>query len=139
VLPSVFRKFLRTAYVFSVALGGACFVALPAKAQTAVTSQVSSARLFERIGQTFWDAEDQLRSRVKLFSTEPSPYENSLLPDDVLYQKYFYVDKAASEYLQIVDKENPQSWTIPPVLYLGGLAAFTIGDYENAEKYFSLY
>src|SRR5690606_26431176 len=31
-----------------------------------------------------------------------------------------------------------KSWTLPSVLYLGGIAAFTIGDYANAEKYFSI-
>jgi len=131
-----FRKSIRIISILGVVLVATCIVASPAQAQSVAASQISSRDLYDRIGHTFWDAENQLQLRIKPFSTEPSPYKNPLRRDDVLYQKYFYVDKAVGEYLQIIDKVNPQSWTVPPVLYLGGIAAFTIGDYANAEKYF---
>ena len=137
MLISFFRKSIRVVPLFGAALIGAYFVAKPAKAQSAITSQVSSAQLFGRIGQTFWDAENQLQQRGNKFALWNPAYQSPLAKSDALYQKYFYVDKAASEYFAIIDTENPQSWTVPPVLYLGGLAAFTIGDYANAEKRFT--
>jgi TolA-binding protein len=94
--------------------------------------------LYQHISKTFWQAENQLQSRADPFSGEPSPCQSPLSEADSLYQKYFYVDNAAGKYLQILDaQEITESWTLPPVLYLGGVAAFTIGDYKNAEKYFS--
>jgi TolA-binding protein len=110
----------------------------------------NSYELYQTISRTFWNAERQLQQRVDPFSAAPSPYISPLDKADPLYQKYFQVDHVANEYITYLDnrQNSPllkgdsggffgQSWTLPPVLYLGGLAAFTIGDYANAQKYFS--
>jgi hypothetical protein len=130
-------------------------------AAPAMAQQDNSYQLYQTISRTFWNAEHQLQQRVDPFSATPSPYLSPLPKSDPLYQKYFQVDQAANQYLQILDnrqkspfsEEAPQqnspllkgdsggfsgqSWTLPPALYLGGIAAFTIGDYANAQKYFS--
>jgi hypothetical protein len=91
--------------------------------------------LYQSISRIFWDAEHQLQQRRDSFSSVLSLY--NLPQTDPLYQKYFYVDNAAGRYLQLLDARGiTESWTLPPVLYLGGIAAFTIGDYANAQKYF---
>jgi|GEM_PF-3408048 len=92
---------------------------------------------YHQIASTFWDAEHRLQQHVDPFSAEPSPYRSPLTLTDLLYQKYFQVDQSADDYVAALDRQKRQSWTLPTVLYFGGIAAFTIGDYANAQKYFS--
>lgn len=92
---------------------------------------------YQTISKLFWSAENQLQQRADPFSGRLAPYKSPLSKSDPLYPKYFSVDQAAGAYIQLLDSQQQQSWTLPPALYLGGIAAFTIGDYANAQKYFS--
>lgn len=114
-----------------------CIGAHPAAAGDQGISNVSTFGIYQQIGVTFWQAEHQLQARVDPFSGNLSPYKTPLAKIDPLYQKYFWVVQSTKKYLASLDKQKQQSWTLPPVLYLGGIAAFTIGDYGNAQKYFS--
>jgi hypothetical protein len=115
------------------------FLGLVLLSRAAISEERKSTlyQLYQNISHTFWDAEHQLQQRVDPFSGGLGPYTSPLSKSDPLYQKYFSVDQAANEYLTFSDSQPQQSWTLPPVLYLGGIAAFTIGDYANAQKYFS--
>lgn len=110
---------------------------MPLMAQPLPHARQQLPLLYRDMEHIFWNSESQLQRRADPFSAGPSPYALPLSKKDPLYQNYFYVDNAAGQYIQLLDAQKQQSWTLPPVLYLGGIAAFTIGDYANAEKYLS--
>lgn len=117
-------------------LGVACQT-FSVSALPAVNSHKKMYTLYQTVSKLFWGAEHQLQQRGDRFASWNPAYQSPLAKDDPLYQKYFQVDQAANEYITFLDASKSQSWTLPPVLYLGGIAAFTIGDYANAQKYFS--
>lgn len=116
---------------------GMCFVVKAPKAQAASSAGVSLLQQYHELGQSFWNAEKQLQQRDDSFSLYKPIYLSPLSQNDVLYQKYFDVGETARVYIESIDQAKRHSWTVPPAVYLGGLAAFTIGDYTSAQKYFS--
>lgn len=130
-------KQVRCAWKWALALMAFfCFADAP-RAVPAVAEPLSPFTQYEKFTSLFWNTEKKLQQQNSS-SFERFSYTSPLPPADPLYQKYFSVHQSVGEYLQQLEARGiSESWTIPTSLYLGGIAAFTIGDYNVAQKYFS--
>jgi TolA-binding protein len=52
-------------------------------------------------------------------------------------REYSQCAAAADEFIKLTDADNIRNWMLDPVLYFGGLAHFTLGNYARAEEIFS--
>jgi len=134
MLRFLFHKNLSAALLLIVmmALDGAAF-----GANNGSLAESALWPLYQQISADFCNAENKLQDRVDPFSNELSPFQSPLAKTDPLYQKYFQVDQSAGEYAFALDQQKKQSWTLPSMLYFDGIAASTVGDYANVQKYFS--
>jgi TolA-binding protein len=53
------------------------------------------------------------------------------------HREYSQSAESADEFLKLADENNIRNWMLNPVLYFGGLAHFTLGNYARAAELFS--
>lgn len=83
------------------------------------------------MGDSFWRAENQLQNQIEV-SSDVARLFAPLSADDPLRAEYSRAASAADEFIQLADKSKTENWMRPPVLYLGGLAKYSLGDNVGA-------
>jgi TolA-binding protein len=83
------------------------------------------------VGGSFWHAENQLAAQI----TEPGDVTRLFVPldkDDPLRAEYSRTASAADAFIKLADENKAGNWMRPAVLYLGGLAKYSLGDNAGA-------
>lgn len=89
---------------------------------------------YQSVGNHFWKAKNQLKKQTPTFRTLLAV---PLAKNNPAYIEYSRVIISADAFLKIADENNIQTWMIDPVLYFGGLAHFTLGNYSQAAEMFA--
>ena len=87
--------------------------------------------LHRQMGDSFWRAENQLQTQIDV-SSDVQRLFAPLPADDPLREEYSRVASAADEFIQLADKSKTENWMRPAMLYLGGLAKYSLGDNVGA-------
>ena len=140
-LPFSRRPF--PARVAWLAFAAVCFGCSPLRAapQTSTPAPALLPELsvsFNALRASFWRAENALKARALNASLSHdradylAPFATPLKKGDALHAEYSRAASAAADFLARSEREKIAPAGLPAVLYLGGTAFYTLGNYPRA-------
>jgi TolA-binding protein len=93
--------------------------------------------LYEAVGAHFWRAEDLLSSQTATRTQRDALLGAPLPESHPAHREYSRCAAAADAFLKLADEHHVRNWMLDPVLYFGGLAHFTLGNYARAALLFA--
>lgn len=106
----------------------------PTKSDSVVQQQLTT--LYRSVGASFWRGEKGLLARREA-EPDSALLSSPLASDDPLREDYTRAAAAADQWLAFADQQHIQNWMNNPVIYLGSLAHYTLGNYARAAELFS--
>jgi tetratricopeptide (TPR) repeat protein len=113
-----------------------CFAPPSANGSTpALGAQLSS--LYKVVGASFWRGENLLNAQTASRDERDALLVQPLPENNPAHREYSQCAHSADEFLKLADENKIWNWMLDPVLYFGGLAHFTLGNYARAQQLLS--
>jgi hypothetical protein len=92
---------------------------------------VQLSALYWQVGNSFLRGEDQLKGHLSA-PGDAKRWFVTLEKDDPARREYSRAASAADAFIKIADANKAGDWMRPAILYLGGLAKYSLGDEAGA-------